>query len=182
MSSILHFHGPSTLITPCGSRGVDVAEPELAEERAELMCAKNAEPLRGVDRGLSILVPESGRLAEGRFNVGTVRSCVSGILTFLCFGGLLPMRTLRGIPRPEPSVAAPGAVGGAEVCWIIPGLIFVGSGFGGRSGDVSCSVSGTRGPSPSPSSRDSIVSRCISAVAGELMLCAIAGYRWKIFA
>lgn len=63
----------SILIAPCGRRGVDDAEPELVEERAELICARKAEPDRGVERGLSS-VPESCRLAGGRLSCGTVRN------------------------------------------------------------------------------------------------------------
>ena len=48
-------------------------EPEFVEERAELACAKKAEPERGVDRGLS-RAPFSDFLA-GRFSCGTARSC-----------------------------------------------------------------------------------------------------------
>ena len=53
---------------------VHIPEPELVEERAELICARKAEPDRGVERGLSS-VPESCRLAGGRLSCGTVRNC-----------------------------------------------------------------------------------------------------------
>mmetsp|Transcript_37404 Transcript_37404/g.54910 ORF Transcript_37404/g.54910 Transcript_37404/m.54910 type:complete len:222 (-) Transcript_37404:1917-2582(-) len=156
----------STLIAPCGRRGVEDAEPELVDERAEFMCAKKAEPDRGVERGLSS-VPESGRLAGGRFRVGTVRNWVSGVLTFLCFGGLLPIRILRGISKPDVPTGR-GADCGFAMAPAAPGLHFVGSGLGGRSGVRPVSASTTRCPS-SAAKLDSIERRCISAVAGLLM-------------
>ena len=75
-----------------------------------------------------------------------------------CFGGELPMRTLCGACTP--GVAAPPPAPRAS------GDHLVGSGLGGRSRDAPPSRAP---PSSPPRARDSMVSRRISAVAGELM-------------